>query len=132
VRSIYDGFNKQDIATVLGAVTPDFVLVDIPTGQSFHGPDGFLQWLQPFMVALPDSQTEVTRIIDGGEWIAAEHTGRGTHSGPLATPAGEIPASGRSIELQFAELFRIRDGKVAEMRAYWDLMTLLRQVGATD
>src|SRR5215211_1966808 len=83
VRSIYDGFNKQDIATVLGAVTPDFVLVDIPTGQSFHGPDGFLQWLQPFMVALPDSQTEVTRIIDGGEWIAAEHTGRGTHSGPL-------------------------------------------------
>ncbi len=130
VQSIYDGFNAKDLDTVLAAVTDDFVLEDIAQGLTFHGKEGFRQWLVPFATAIPDAKTEVTRVIAAGDWIATEHTGRGTHLGPLVTPMGEIPASGNPHELRFAEIFQMRDGKVALMRAYYDSATMLRQMGA--
>jgi steroid delta-isomerase-like uncharacterized protein len=130
VQSIYDGFNAKDLEKVLAAVTDDFVLEDIAQGRTFHGREGFLEWLMPFATAVPDAKTEVTNVIAAGEWIVTEHTGRGTYLGPLATPHGEIAPTGGPHELRFAELFRMRDGKIALMRAYYDSATILRQVGA--
>jgi len=130
VQALYDRFNARDLEGMADTVTEDFVLEDMALGLRFEGRDGLMQWLDGFLTAMPDSSTEVTRVVDGGEWIATEHTGRGTHTGPLVTPAGEIPASGRSVELKFGEFFLIRDGRIALFRAYWDAATLLRQIGA--
>jgi SnoaL-like polyketide cyclase len=55
--------------------------------------------------------------------------GRGTHSGPFVTPAGTIPATGGSIELRFAELFEVSEGKIRQMHAYYDTATMMRQLG---
>jgi steroid delta-isomerase-like uncharacterized protein len=130
VQALYDCFNARDIEGMLDTVTEDFVLEDMALGMRFEGRDGMMQWLQGFLTAMPDSSTEVTRVVDGGDWIATEHTGRGTHTGPLVTPEGEIPPSGNSVELKFGEFFRMRDGKIAGFRAYYDAATLLRQLGA--
>lgn len=130
VQSIYDGFNERDMEQVLAALTDDFVLEDVPQGRTFHGKAGFVAWVTPFATAVPDARTEVTNVIAAGEWIVTEHTGRGTYLGPLATPTGEIPPTGGPHELRFAELFQMRGGKVALMRAYYDSATILRQVGA--
>ena len=43
-------------------------------------------------------------------------------------PAGDLPATQRPFELKFAEVFQLRDGKIALMRAYWDINTLIRQL----
>ena len=130
VRTIYGAFNDHDADRVIAAVSDDFELLDVPTGQTFRGPGGFRQWLQPWLTAAPNARTELTSVIAAGDSVATEHTGRGTHTGPLATPGGEVPPSGRPIELRFAEIFEVRDGKIVAMRAYWDVATLLRQVGA--
>jgi steroid delta-isomerase-like uncharacterized protein len=128
VQSIYDAFNSHDIEKLLGTLADDFTLVDVPTGQTFYGPEGFMQWVQPFAVAAPDSTTEVTNIIASGEAVFTEHTGRGTHTGPLVTPTGAIAPTQRPFELKFAEVFQVRNGKIAAMRAYWDTGTLVRQL----
>jgi ketosteroid isomerase-like protein len=61
--------------------------------------------------------------------VATEHIGRFTHTGPLLTPAGEIPPTGRRVELQIAEVYRMREGKIALLHAYYDVATMLRQPG---
>jgi steroid delta-isomerase-like uncharacterized protein len=130
VQALYDRFNERDLEGMADTVAEDFVLEDMALGLRFEGREGLMQWLQGFLTAMPDASTEVTLVVDGGEWIATEHTGRGTQTGPLVTPAGEIPPSGNGVELKFGEFFRIRDARIAHLRAYWDAATLLRQIGA--
>ena len=78
VQALYDRFNARDLEGMADTVTEDFVLEDMALGLRFEGRDGLMQWLDGFLTAMPDSSTEVTRVVDGGEWIATEHTGRGT------------------------------------------------------
>jgi steroid delta-isomerase-like uncharacterized protein len=129
VGEIYERFNARDMEGCLALLSDDFVLEDVAAGLTFNGPEGFREWVEPFLRAMPDSSTEVTSVVDAGEWVATEHTGRGTHTGPLATPGGEIPATGRSVEIRFGEFFRLRDGKIAMLRAYYDTAGIMRQLG---
>jgi predicted ester cyclase len=68
-------------------------------------------------------------VLVDGDRVASEHIGRGTHRGPFVTPAGTIPPTGRTIELQIAELFGVRQGKIRYLHAYYDSATLMRQLG---
>jgi hypothetical protein len=52
-----------------------------------------------------------------------------THTGPLVGPAGEIPATGRKLELQFCDVFIARGSRFAEHHIYYDQVTFLTQLG---
>jgi hypothetical protein len=57
----------------------------------------------------------------------------GTQSGPLATPEGqELPPSNKRIAVKSVEVIEAEDGKIKVLRHYFDLMTILQQVGAMD
>ena len=68
-------------------------------------------------------------LVVGPLGIVVEGRYTGTNTGPLATPAGEVPATGRSMVLPFADVFRITDGRIAEHRIYYDGLGLLAQLG---
>ena len=129
IHDLFTAFNERDIARAISLVTEDFELQDVPAGLSFHGPQGLSQWLYTFLTAGPDARAEVQTTIEAGEWVATEHVGRFTHTGPLLSPAGEIPPTGRSVELRFAEIYKVKEGKLTEMRAYYDSATMVRQLG---
>lgn len=61
--------------------------------------------------------------------MATEHHGTATHTGPLRTPTGEVPATGRTLDLWFGETFEVRSGKLRRMRVYYDGATVIRQIG---
>jgi steroid delta-isomerase-like uncharacterized protein len=129
IHDLFAAFNQGDIAHATSLVTEDFELQDVPAGLTFRGPQGLSQWLQTFLTAGSDAKAEVQTAIEAGEWVATEHLGRFTHTGPLLSPAGEIPPTGRSVELRFAEIYKVKEGKLTEMRAYYDSATMLRQPG---
>jgi steroid delta-isomerase-like uncharacterized protein len=112
-------------------VSEDFELVDFAAdAQTFRGPEGLREWLQIFLTAAPDAKVEVTNVVTAGEgWVFTEHTGRGTHTGPLVGPSGTIPPTGRRIELPIGELVRVENGKITLIHAYYDGATLMRQLG---
>lgn len=130
VRRLFDHFNRRAFDQAAALVTEDFALVDHAAGVTLHGPEGLQQWFQGFVTALPDARAELTSLIVAADWAASEHVGTGTHTGPLVGPAGTLPPTGRAIELQIAEIYQLRDGKLSHLRAYYDSMTLLRQLGA--
>ena len=42
---------------------------------------------------------------------------------------GEVPPTGRSIDLPFTTVFQARDGKLTAHRAYWDNVGFMAQLG---
>lgn len=129
VRSVYELFNKKEVDGLLNLVTDDFVLHDMALGMTWHGKTGWKEWLDNWAISMPDAKTRIDSIAGDGDLIFTEHTGTGTHTGPLQTPGGAIPATGKTITLQFAEAFSLRDGKIRQMKAYWDSATMMRQLG---
>ncbi len=42
---------------------------------------------------------------------------------------GPFPASGKRMSVEFSGVFRIEDGRIAELRLVWDNVYVLRQLG---
>jgi limonene-1,2-epoxide hydrolase len=51
----------------------------------------------------------------------------------MRTPDGqEIPASNRRGTVRACQVIEVEDGKIASTRHYFDLMTLLQNIGAME
>lgn len=129
VRALNEAFNNRDWEAAIALTTPDVESVNMATGQTFQGPDGLRQFLQGWATAFPDSRVETTTALADDVSALLEFRGRGTHGGPLQSPAGDIPPTGRSVDIPFAQVLELRDGKIARARLYFDSMTLLQQLG---
>lgn len=129
VEQFNEAFNARDWEGAAALCTPGVELIAVPTGQPLHGAEGVTQFLQGWAGAFPDGKVETTRIIADDSNVVMEFTGRGTHGGPLQTPAGEVPATGKPLTLQFCQFLELEDGKIARARLYFDAMSMLGQIG---
>ena len=80
----------------------------------------------------PFSEIEIkflTTLISGNH-IVFEQVIRGTNTGPLLLPEGEIPPTGKKVELKVVWIARISpDGLIEEDRTYKDNADFMRQLG---
>lgn len=113
----------------VAALSEDFELTDVPTGTVSHGSDAFKQFNLFFADAFPESKVELNNIFATEDQAVIEFTGRGTNTGPLHMPTGDVPPTGRQANLQFCQVMQFRNGKITSLRTYYDLMTMLRQLG---
>src|ERR1044071_2552060 len=90
-RRIYQLFSDDKLDDALELVAEDVEAVLVPFGQTFHGREGFMQFMQAFKGAFPDIRISVTNQVATDESVVSEFTARGTHNGRRLTPAGEIP-----------------------------------------
>jgi steroid delta-isomerase-like uncharacterized protein len=89
-----------------------------------------MSFMKSFKDAFPDIHITVTNQVASDDQVVNECTWSGTHSGPLASPDGEIPPTGKQVSgAQFCEVWRITDGKIARLVNYQDVATWLRQLG---
>ena len=133
-RQGYDAYNRHAsdprwLDYVADTVSDDCEVVDVPNGAVFRGPEGLKQFLQVFSTAFPESSVEVTNLFATEDQAVVEFIGRGTHTGPLHGPAGDIPPTGRSWTLQFCDVYKFREGKIFSHRTYYDALGLLHQLG---
>ena len=82
------------------------------------------------MAAFPDSHMDLSRMVSAGDEVCVTGSFRGTETGDLVGEQGTIPASGKAIDLPFAEVFTIREGRIARQETYWDQLTMMAQIGA--
>ena len=63
--------------------------------------------------------------------MVTHYTYRGTHAGELVHPAvGRLAPTGREFTAQGMDLYRMRDGKIAELRQRTGIFEVLQQLGA--
>jgi predicted ester cyclase len=128
-REIYDAFSRADFAAALRHVAPDVEIVFIPTGQTFQGHQGFETFMRDRKTTFPDVEIEVTNQIASGDDVVNEFVARGTNTGSLQTPGGTVPPTGRRVTFTVCEVQRFRDGKLAGIHNYQDMVSVLRQLG---
>jgi predicted ester cyclase len=47
----------------------------------------------------------------------------------LATPQGEVPATGRKLSLPLCDVFEVVAGRIVRIQAYYDQMAFATQLG---
>lgn len=129
VTAMYASFNDRDLAGWLNSFAPDAVWINVPTAQTYTGPSEQLQNYHAWNTPFPRGRVENLVLHAGNGFVAAEFDGVGVHEGPLATPDGDIPATGRATSIPFCDIHLIRDGKVTSTRRYWDLLGANAQLG---
>ena len=134
VRSLLELYNSRQsdpdwLDKSAAAFAADAEVIDVPPGTTLHGPDGYKRLVLFFVQAFPDMRIELTNVFATEDQVTLEFTSRGTSIGSLPLPPGTLPATGRSFELRFCQVVQIRNGKIVRFRTYYDMLTLLEQLG---
>ncbi len=128
-RAWLEAFNARDWAAHAELMTED-VVMEIPgTGERYEGREAVSAGERAWLEAFADGRLDIDHLAVAGDVVVAEYTGTGTHTGPLRGPDGEIPATGRHGSLKLCDVYVIRDGKIAEVREYYDTLAMLTQLG---
>lgn len=114
---------------LFGSIFADDVAVELPGGTVFAGRDGIIETAVAFYTAFPDIKLTPRQVWADENGIVAEQVFTGTHTGPLATPNGEIPATGKKAEFGLVDTFLVSDGKVTAHRVYYDNLAFMTQLG---
>ena len=123
-------YNEKNWGKVETLLAADAVYDEIGTHRHIRGPGKIIEAWKGWASAIPDSRATFVRELASGDTAVLELIWKGLHSGPLPTPAGVVAASHKPVELPACQIVRVRDGKVASVKHYFDFLTLLRQVGA--
>ena len=128
-RRMHDAWNERNFDELAEATAPDAVLTIAGSGDTFEGPDGSRAFSTMWADGFPDGAVTVDRVIASGDYAVVEYTGRGTHTGTLVTSMGEIPATGRSLTLEFCDVMEFENGMLKRQKTYFDTGSLMAQLG---
>jgi ketosteroid isomerase-like protein len=129
-QNIHPLWTNREFDRILSEmIAEDVEWTTVPTGETFRGHEGFRRFMQGWADAFPDGRAEDTHVYVGENFAVTEFVGRGTHTGTLRSPAGEIQPTQRSVEWPLCEVYQIREGKIVRGRTYFDAATLMDQLG---
>jgi steroid delta-isomerase-like uncharacterized protein len=128
-RRVHEAWNERNFDDIAAATAPDATLTLVGSGDTFEGIEGSRAYSAMWADGFPDGKVTVDRVIESGDFVVVEYTGRGTHTGTLATSMGEIPATGRSLTLQLCDVMEFKNGKVQSQRTYFDTGSMMAQLG---
>lgn len=129
-RGFLDAFNASNWDGVKTALAPNSVYEELGTQRRIEGSDAIVEVYRAWKTAMPDVQGKVKNALTGGDSVALELVWEGTHTGPLATPGGTIPASGKRQNTPGMFVIEVAGGKIRNSRNYFDMLTFLQQIGA--
>ena len=120
--------NEHRMEDTLATLTEDCVFDDRGLGRMWHGREGareyYDMWWSGFGATV---HTERRHYTDEGAAIVETHF-RGVHEGTFLG----IPPTGRAVDVELAIFIELREGLMTGERFYWDLTSLLRQLGVTE
>ncbi len=127
IRKYREAYNTNDMEMLAEALAPSFVahnmMPNVP--QTLEGAKMIHSQNR---AVFPDAHTTTDDLIAEGDMVVERWTVTMHHTGaPFFV--GNLPASGKKIEVGGINTYRIDDGKIVETWADMDFMGVLQQVG---
>jgi len=120
-------FNEKDAERLAAAFVDDLRYQDVPLQIVCANKEELKAFVAPWFKAVPDFHVELDEIILQGERAAVQWTWTGTQEGELPP---NLPPSGKSFNVRgMSVLEASRDGKLASGIDYWDLLSVLKDLG---
>lgn len=129
-EQFFAALNAHDLDRVAAAIAPS-ASIHTPIG-SFTGGEAYREWILMHFRALPDFTHEIRGMAaESDRMLAFELHATGTMTGPLAMPGGDLPPTGRSIDISASDFWRFEDGLIVEYHLYFDRLDFFGQLGLT-
>ena len=128
VQEHYESLNRHDLDRFVAIAHEDCQIVDVPSGRVLKGREGYRAYAGEWLRSFPDLRIEPTSQLATGDFVAVEGHARGTNTGPLPGPGGDVPPTLRRLDLAFCDVFELREGKIAANRVYYDSGAFARQL----
>ena len=128
-RTFHEAWDERNPDRGVAVIADDCEFVDVPRSEIQHGAGGYRHDYERWRTAFPDGTVKITNVIAEGDWVVVEFTNSGTNTGPLKTAVGDFPPTNQKIEVQYCSVMQIKDGKVISGRDYYDVTTILTQLG---
>jgi steroid delta-isomerase-like uncharacterized protein len=121
LRFVDEFWSKGNLAAADELMAPDVVI---------HQPEvGGIAGLKAFNTALrgafPDWYSTPEELVEEGDRVVERWTGRGTHRGAFQG----IPPTGKQVTVPGVVFYRVEQGKIAEFRGSFDMLSMLQQLG---
>ena len=112
--------NAHDTAALIELVAPMLLVhpTAMPCESTYFGVKGAQTWLDMQWAAFPDLALTEFSAMGQGDIVAARSTAQGTSTGAFLN----LPATGDSVSFTGVTMFRIEDGRIAEI---WDTRNTL-------
>jgi predicted ester cyclase len=126
-RSLYLSYlkccNEHDFDGMASFYTSPIKVNDVPMD-----PAAVTAQFAPLISAFPDWHWEIRHIVVDGDYLALHFTVTGTHRGAFQG----IEATGRRVTTSEFTLYRLEDGKFAEVWDLTDMDAVMTQIGQGD
>jgi steroid delta-isomerase-like uncharacterized protein len=122
-------WNARDHDGWLAAADLYRMELEAPGGQRLVGRDAAETLWSTWNEAFPDLRIDTVSVHADDRGGALEGRFIGTHKGMLHRPAGDVPATGRSLSMRFCGIYEFDEGKVVSFHLYFDKAEMLAQLG---
>jgi steroid delta-isomerase-like uncharacterized protein len=124
VREHMESENRLDFDTTMATFHhPRYELIG--TGEVHDGEAEVRAYFTEGRSAFPDQRNELIALHHSDDAVIAEFWLRGTHLGSFRG----LPGTGRSFECRMAAFFLFEEDRLVCERVYFDVGTILRQLG---
>jgi len=127
-----NAFNDENWDKWLSLTAENCVYDEIATQNKIEGREGIVEAMKAWKSAFPNVKGVIDHATTDGTHATLQVTWIGKHTGPLQTPNGAIPATGKEIKIRGCYIGKIQDGKVKKCDNYFDMMTMMTQLGLTN
>ena len=126
-----DRFNAHDVQG-FAEVLADDVVFSAPGGMRGQGKEACARFFAGWFEAFPDARVDVHDLHLIGDVAIEEGTFSGTHGGVLHGAGGDIPPTGRSVQVDYIQVLRFRAGKHISFNLVFDRLLMLEQLGLAE
>jgi steroid delta-isomerase-like uncharacterized protein len=125
-----EAVDNKDTAALAQLYAEDATLIASGEPEPIQGREAIERSVAAIFRAMPDFHAKFTPIVISGNYIVFEVVSQGTFTGPLASPEGDIPPTGKSVIYKVAFIAKVNaDGLIEEDRTYYDTAEFMRQLG---
>ena len=123
VRRLYEEYLNQNRTETLSDLVSEAVLLHSVTEE--QGIAAYAALTDRLRIAFGEMRFTLLDVIACEDRVVVRWTMDATHGGPL----NGIPATGRRVQQRANVIYRMEDGKIAEIWAQMDQVGMLRQLG---
>jgi steroid delta-isomerase-like uncharacterized protein len=126
VSQFGDAVNNHNYDALDDIVAVNFIRYSQATSEvNIRSLEEFKQFAIVSSESMPDMKGTFEIMVAEGDYVAAYATFAGTQTGPM----GPFPATGKTMESKTMAIFRLENGKIAELWIEWDNLAMLSQLG---
>jgi len=112
------------------SLAEDVTYDEVATRTRAKGIDDYIAVVKRWKRAFPDLAADVRDVFVADDKLMAEIEWSGTHTGPFEGPFGTIAPTNQHGVVKAVLMYRFARGKIVETRHYFDVLTVLTELGA--